>query len=736
MHTDVFHHVLGPAPIPVILWGADQVVRAWNVEATELVEPPSDDAPARLRGSSLRDVPRSMSDLRYAPPGSRRRVPLLHHPAVVAADLVLLEDGCVLAYFSLIGRARTPAGEDPDPPSLARSDPLQRYYPFGSVATFDADGRYLSMAGQGWDALQIDASRTVGRTLRETWDPDTADRLGELAQVALAGGQACQRIEWRGHVFEVWCGPLPFVGRDPGGGMFISRDVSLEVSARRESEILQDATWATGVGVVLVDVLDPGHPMVFVGKGFERLTGYSAEECIGLNCRFLQGRGTDPFLLHQLRAALESRSVFQGVLRNYRKDGTGFWNRLTLRPWSSDGTEVTHYLGVQQDITDEYEAEVEHERRSRLAELGALGSAVAHDFNNILMEVQGRLQLLQEVHMPAGAAEEIEGIEGAVERGTTLVGQLLGQARHQELESDDHAAFARVSDLMPGVVRMLPKRIRVTWTTRDEPGPVRLAPSKLEQILLNLASNAADAMPDGGELSVAVEGMSGGDWVRIRLSDDGEGIPEAIRDKVFATFFTTKGAAGTGLGLSSVARIVNQAGGAVTFVSEVGRGTTFEVRLPMAADSVPRPATAPGPAAPGLLQGGPEAPGHGRRILMAEDEPGILRTLVHLLRRRGFEVTGAEHGREAWRIFDANPGAFDLVLADNDMPGMGGQALLRRIAERTPPNAIPPMLVLMSGAPPPDPNLPPDTLMLGKPFRIAELVEHLRRGSGGRDPRP
>jgi PAS domain S-box-containing protein len=664
---------------------------------------------------------------------------------IAAVDLVLLDERHVLAYFRPGASPRPEASRLPDHSDVERSDPLHRHYPFGSVATFDADGRYLSVAGQGWDALGIDPSDLVGRTFTELWDDETAGRLMDLAEVAFAGGQACQRVSWSGHVYEIWCGPLPPSADAGPRGMFISRDVSLEVSARRETQILQDATWTTSVGVVLVDVLDPEHPLVFVGKGFEKLTGYRADECVGRNCRFLQGRGTDPFTIHQLRTTIDEGSVFQGVIRNYRKDGSGFWNRLTLRPWSLDGEETTHYLGVQQDVTEQYEAQVEHERRSRLAELGALGSAIAHDFNNLLMEVQGRLEILRDAALPPPAIEEIEGIDGAVARGTDLVGQLLGQARYQEEESAGATRNARVSDLMPGVVRMLPRRIRVSWTSREEPGPIQLAPSKLEQVLLNLASNAADAMPDGGELAVGVEGEPGGRWATIRISDEGRGIPPALHDKVFDAFFTTKGRKGTGLGLSSVARIVNQVGGSVSFHSEVGSGTTFEVRLPLAAPSSgtePTPSARDGashldpstrrtPAPPHDVADRKVAEdpdeGAGLRALIAEDRPAILRTLVRRLRRRGFDVVAAEDGLAAWTAFVESGGAFDLVLTDQDMPGLSGQDLLARIADHAGGAADLPTLFLMSGALPEHLDLPAGTTLLPKPFKIGELLGRLRR---------
>jgi signal transduction histidine kinase/ActR/RegA family two-component response regulator len=324
----------------------------------------------------------------------------------------------------------------------------------------------------------------------------------------------------------------------------------------------------------------------------------------------------------------------------------------------------------------------------KLEALGRLAGSVAHDFNNMLMAINGYSDLALRSLGPADPLREsLNEIRRAGERAATLTRQLLAFSRRQVLEP-------RVVDLN-GVVRGVSSLLRrligenVKLVTRLEPrlGKVKVDPAQIEQVLMNLAVNARDAMPDGGVLTLEtsnlevgegnrVAGLPPGSHVMLRVTDTGTGMDEATRARLFEPFFTTKGPAqGTGLGLAIVYGIVKQSGGHIWVDSEPGRYTSFRIYLPHTREEA---------ASRGLPERGRKAARGSETILVVEDEQAVRAVARRMLEAYGYKVLEAGDGEAALRLSERHPGAIDLLFSDVVMPRMSGRPLAERLASLRP----------------------------------------------------
>jgi PAS domain S-box-containing protein len=350
-------------------------------------------------------------------------------------------------------------------------------------------------------------------------------------------------------------------------------------------------------------------------------------------------------------------------------------------------------LGVSTDITARKGVEEQLAQAQKMEAIGRLAGGVAHDFNNLLTVILGSSEILL---ARLGAAHPLHAtadeIRKAAERAAMLTGQLLAFSRKQLLQP-------RVLDLNQVIadsVRMLRHLIGedIEIVTRLEAGRanVRADPIQITQVILNLATNARDAMPAGGRLTLwtrdatlasdddaSPPGVAPGDYVAIAVTDTGGGIAPELIPHLFEPFFTTKPPGqGTGLGLATSYGIVQQSGGAITLTSEVGRGTTFVVYVPVVNEAVEPLA----PPAEGASPGGQET------ILLAEDEPSVRHVAASSLRHRGYHVLEAADGREALDVAAAHHGPIHLLVADVVMPSMGGLELAARLARGWPTTRV------------------------------------------------
>ncbi len=377
----------------------------------------------------------------------------------------------------------------------------------------------------------------------------------------------------------------------------------------------------------------------------------------------------------------------------------GTERRIALRGLVSgeaDGPDV-QLIGVAQDVTGRRQLEAQLMQAQKMEAIGNLAGGIAHDFNNLLTGMIGHLKFVQRA-VPAGTQvrADVDEVERAARRAAALTSQLLSYARRQMVTPTVIDVNAAVLAIEPMLQRALGETIALEARLGDGLAPVRVDAGQLEQVFVNLAVNARDAMPEGGRLVIATasravpdgasDSPAAGTSTEIAGTDPGAGIPPDVLPHIFEPFFTTKPVGqGTGLGLAMCYGIIKQAEGHILVESEVGRGTTIRIRLPAVAESgyAPERATAP----PADAAGGSES------ILLAEDNPAIRELAARTLREAGYQVTEVEDGARAREVADRPGNQFDLLITDVVMPGQTGRELAAALRRARP--SLP--VVFMSG---------------------------------------
>jgi PAS domain S-box-containing protein len=435
-------------------------------------------------------------------------------------------------------------------------------------------------------------------------------------------------------------------------------------------------------------VTDLQRRLTYWNKSAERLYGWSSEEALGKVLTDLVFPGGDTGDVQQAHADVLSTGEWTGELQPQTRTG----KRLVIESrWTlvRDGAGVPQsILSINTDVTDRRQLEQQFYRAQRLDSIGTLAGGIAHDLNNVLAPIMMGMSLLRDRVTDDDSREVLETISTSAQRGAAMVSQVLSFARGQE----GKRAEIRPRDLIGDVVRIardtLPKNIEII-THVDPALPALFGdPTQCHQVLLNLCVNARDAMPNGGQLTLSaarhtvtrqldIPGeLTPGDYVLIRVADDGVGIPPHLIDKIFDPFFTTKEAGkGTGLGLSTSQTIVRNHGGHICVFSALGQGTHFDIYLPVApvpaaASSVNQTATPPG--------------GQGQTVLVVDDEDSVRRVLCSTLVRNGYQVLQAANGREALAVYRDDGPSIATVIIDMTMPVLGGLPTMRELVKMNP----------------------------------------------------
>jgi PAS domain S-box-containing protein len=486
-------------------------------------------------------------------------------------------------------------------------------------------------------------------------------------------------------------------------------------------------------------VTDAEGTVQWVNPGFTRLTGYTAAEVVGQNPRVLKSDRQSPEVYAGLWQTIKDGEVWSGEMFNRRKDGTEYSEHMTIVPVRAVAGPITHFVAIKQDITERKSLELQVARTQRLESVGLLASGIAHDLNNIFAPILLSLELLKLKYPEAETRQMLELVEAAGHRGASIVRQVLTFARGMDGERTNVQPKYLVRELAQMIGETLPRNI--TIETRLEPGlhAVEADATQLHQVLLNLAVNARDAMPDGGRLTlgaanVAVDEVRAfrnlplrpGPFVALTVTDTGSGITPAVMEHMFEPFYTTKPRGkGTGLGLSTVYGIVRSHGGVVEVSSQLGRGTCFTVLLPAIRESVSGGPARPVP--PAALAGA------GRRVLVVDDEESIRVVSARVLTQHGFVVETAVDGVEALEKFRADPARFAVVVTDLMMPRMGGRDLVREIRRLAPDLPVICSSGLMESEGEAGATDAPEALpgvLLRKPYGEKELLAVIREGLG------
>ena len=387
----------------------------------------------------------------------------------------------------------------------------------------------------------------------------------------------------------------------------------------------------------------------------------------------------------------------------------GLWHELTnndlvfeaiTRP-VENGPDNSGWVLVLRDITQERDIQQRIQRQERLAAVGQLAAGIAHDFNNILAVIALYTQLIaRTVEMPPRYQERVLTIEQQIKRATDLIQQILDFSRQSILERQPLDLLSFTEKLVVLLERTLPEHIQIEQVYTAEAYFIQADPSRIQQVLMNLAVNARDAMPDGGHLTIklahvqteaptpmSMRDLPPGNWVQIAVTDNGKGIPQEALSRIFEPFFTTKEVGeGTGLGLAQVYGIVEQHEGYIDVITKIGQGTTFSLYFP---------ALNIGTSSMEIPDSVELQLGQGQRILLVEDNLDTREALLASLVQLNYDVLAVTNGREALKVLASEAAEFDLVVSDVVMPEMGGTALFHAIQEQN--LTIP--VVLLTGHP-------------------------------------
>ncbi|HWB70184.1 MAG TPA: ATP-binding protein, partial [Solirubrobacterales bacterium] len=444
--------------------------------------------------------------------------------------------------------------------------------------------------------------------------------------------------------------------------------------------------------------VNPAGKLIFANAQAEALFGYGRSELLGEAIEKLIPRRfheAHPGHREAYFAAPRTRPMGAGIeLYGLRKDGSEFPAEVSLSAIQTEaGTLVT---AAVRDVTDRAESEREKalqqqlDRARRLESVGQLAGGIAHDFNNILGVILNYAEFVGEELEPGSSAHEDVGeIRRAAERAAALTRQLLIFSRREVVKPELLYLRDVVTELENLLRRALGERVDLATRFGADRCPVEADPGQVEQVLVNLAVNARDAMPEGGRLLIEVDRaeldeeyahthpqVEAGTYVRLQVSDTGVGMDRETIARAFEPFFTTKAQGeGTGLGLATVYGIVTGAGGSIDIYSEPGLGTTFKIHLPVCEDRVPAGSRSPSEERPS---------GAGEAILVVEDEPDVRRMAERILAKAGYAVTSTASAEEALEIGRRSDQPIDLLLTDVIMPGLLGTELAEGFKEARP----------------------------------------------------
>ncbi len=467
--------------------------------------------------------------------------------------------------------------------------------------------------------------------------------------------------------------------------------VTIDITAQKKAEeTMRSLVTAIEQSVDTILITNLEGVIQYCNPAFEKVSGYSRQEAIGLNPRLLKSGKHPPEFYAQMWATITRGQVWSGHLTNRRKDGSLYEESATISPIRDASGKASGFVAVKQDVTERRQLEDQLRQAQKLESVGRLAGGVAHDFNNLLTVINGYCGfLLKELKPGDPLRSYADEIKTAGARAIGLTRQLLAFSRKQVIEPRVLDLNTTIRQSVPMLQRLIGEDIALQADLDDALGRVMADPDQMNQVIMNLAVNARDAMPDGGRLDIATANTdlaadacaalhpeaTAGRYVLLTVTDNGYGMDETIRQHVFEPFFTTKDVGkGTGLGLSTVYGIIRQGGGCVAVSSELGVGTSVRIYLPrIDADTVADRGTVSTP----IEQAG-------ETILVVEDQASVRAFTAASLGQCGYQVLDAPDGYEAIAVSRRHPGQIHLLVTDVVMPGINGKELSARLQELYP----------------------------------------------------
>lgn len=612
-----------------------------------------------------------------------------------------------------------------------------------AIFTVDEDFRITSCNSRGGQLVGLSPEAAVGRVLTEFFPERQADGsdsretarriVGELA--ANHGKPfewTLRRADGTTVVAEITLSGLEHAGRK--SLIVVARDITERQRSTRELRLLHAALQATPEGVILTDA--EGR-IEWANPAFTKITGYPLAEVQGATPRVLRSGSHDVDFYREMWTTIRRGEVWSGEVQNRRKDGAFYFEHMTIAPVRNSAGEITNFVAVKEDVTDKRRLEQQVARSQRLESVGMLASGIAHDLNNVLTPIVLAVELLRaEGELAPAARGRLDLIGQAAQRGANIVKQVLTFARGVEGERTIVQPRYLLKEVAELAEETFPRSIEVHIETGRDLPTIRGDVTQLHQVLLNLAVNARDAMPQGGRLTLGARAVTvdaerarrlapftPGNYVELTVADTGTGMTEEVLEHMFEPFFTTKPRGkGTGLGLSTVYGLVRSHGGKIEVETQLGRGTTFHVLLP---EVIEPAASQPAAIDRSKTEGG------GRRVLVVDDEEAIRTVVAQALRRHGFDPVIASDGMEALHLFRLAPSAYHAAVVDLMMPRMRGTEVIRELRALMPTLRI----VYASGFAGGDEMVDEvaelaagdANVFLPKPFLETDLLEALRK---------
>ena len=479
---------------------------------------------------------------------------------------------------------------------------------------------------------------------------------------------------------EFWvnhtCQPVYGTDGSPLGRRISNRDIT---ARKRAEEAFQSVVFHAPMGIFIIQE----GKFMKVNPGFSTLSGYPAEEIFGQDSLSLVPPETREFVREKAVQQLKGTDLSPYEFQFITKSGETRWVMETVAPAEYEGKRAV--LGYFMDITARKKLEAQFLQAQKMEAVGRLAGGVAHDFNNMLGIIMGHAEIVLMGLRPADPLySHLEGIRKAGERSAALTRQLLAFSRKQIMQPQVINLNGLVTDLENMLCRLMGADVELATVFDQAPTAVKADPGQVEQIILNLAVNARDAMPLGGKLTIETKNVyldetycqahpyvTPGPHVMLAMSDNGLGMDANTKAHLFEPFYTTKAPdKGTGLGLSTVYGIVKQSGGSIEVYSELGYGTTIQIFLPR----IEEPAASTEPAIlAGSLQGS-------ETILVVEDEAMLRPLIIDVLKGYGYKTLEASHGDGALRLCEQHQGPIHLMLTDVVMPRMSGRELAEKLA--------------------------------------------------------
>ena len=461
-------------------------------------------------------------------------------------------------------------------------------------------------------------------------------------------------------------------------GFALITDISERKKAEEERDRLAVAIEQSAESVFITD---RNGTIQYINPAFESVTGYPRKDAIGQNPRILKSGKQDALFYKQMWDTLNRGNAWKGRLVNRKKDGRLYEADATITPVLDKSGNITNFVSIKRDVTHEVELEKHLVQAQKMEAVGILAGGVAHDFNNILTTIIGNAGLaLMDVDKDDTLHEEIEEIKIAGERGASLTRQLLAFSRRQIIQPKVLDINELLTDIEKMLGRLIGEDVELLMIQEPSLCPVEADPGQIEQVIMNLAVNARDAMSVGGKLTIETAHIDldknsfieygietqANPYVMISVSDTGSGMSKETQEHIFEPFFTTKEIGkGTGLGLSTVYGIVKQNNGFILAYSDSGKGTVLKIYLPcMVKKDVDLEEKKQIPIE---NLDGSEA------VLIVEDDSRIRKLAHKILKQHGYRVLVAENGEDALRVRESHEGAIDLLITDVVMPKMAGK---------------------------------------------------------------